>query len=98
MVNAVRGSTRPERLRFLQLVTSNSNIRYTLGNEPNKTGINEEKIGPNEFIVGCYGYLSKRFTEETSVVNEESQTKEKKVYVADNILMGFGFIVGRVDF
>ena len=94
----VRGSTRPERLRFLQLVTSNSNIRYTLGNEPNKTGINEEKIGPNEFIVGCYGYLSKRFTEETSVVNEESQTKEKKVYVADNILMGFGFIVGRVDF
>ena len=34
MVKTIKGSTRPERLRFLQLITSTSNIRYTLGTEP----------------------------------------------------------------
>ena len=77
MVKTVRASTKPERLRFLQLITSTNNIRHTLGNEPTgkKGCINEEKIDQNEFIVGCYGYLSKRFKEDDQIQMETSGNK-----------------------
>ena len=75
MVKSIRGSTKPERMRFLQLITSPSTIRYTLGTEPTSVGINEEKLEPNEFIVGCYGYLSRKFTQVEQSSQEESKEK-----------------------
>ncbi len=60
--------------------------------------MNEDNIEPNEFIVGCYGYLSKRYTEEETVIKGDSKEKMKKEVTSGNILMGFGFIIGQVEF
>ena len=63
MINCIRGSSKPKRLRHLQFETK-GNTTANLGEEdPNYDDWNEEKLEPDEFIIGIYGFLSKRFVQ-----------------------------------
>ena len=67
LIKTIRGSTTTngQRLSTLQL-TTDSQLSYILGQlspssqqSQKSNQLSEEKLGEDEFIVGCYGYLNR---------------------------------------
>ena len=83
-VNGIQASSKHERISVIKLVRPSPPMTYVIGNYNSKAQqVCEERLLDDEFIVGCYGYLTK-------IPAEDGSKKEA------SILQGLGFIAAKV--